>query len=106
MQRPAVAMLGRHVVTLLARPASDLERDARGTDGAPEVKTIDRVYSAPQVRQRGLVVEVDHQALGRIELLGPPLRFGSSQPVKPTAPPVLGQHSAEIRGTMANAAAV
>lgn len=64
---------------------------------AGEVKTLDKVYATPQVRQQGLVVEVDHPTLGRIELPGPPLRFSASAPVEHTAPPTLGQHSEEIR---------
>jgi formyl-CoA transferase len=64
---------------------------------AGEVKTLDRVYATPQVRQQGLVVEVDHPTLGRIELPGPPLRFSGATAVEHTAPPTLGQHSEEIR---------
>ena len=64
---------------------------------AGEVKTLDKVYATPQVRQQGLVVEVDHPTLGRLELPGPPLRFSASAPVEHTAPPTLGQHSEEIR---------
>jgi crotonobetainyl-CoA:carnitine CoA-transferase CaiB-like acyl-CoA transferase len=64
---------------------------------AGEVKTLDRVYATPQVRQQGLVLEVDHATLGRIELPGTPLRFSSSVLPEPTAPPTLGQHSEEIR---------
>ena len=64
---------------------------------AGEVKTLDRVYRGEQVRQQGLVLEVDHSTLGRISLPGRPLRFDGSPLVAPLAPPVLGEHSDELR---------
>lgn len=70
---------------------------------AGEVKTLDRVYATPQVRQQGLVLAVEHPTLGRIELPGPPLRFSASAARPATAPPTLGQHSAEIRAEAAAA---
>jgi formyl-CoA transferase len=74
-----------------------IERFAASGVPVGEVKTLDRVYASPQVRQQGLVVEVDHASLGTIELPGPPLRFSASAPVDHVAPPTLGQHSDEIR---------
>ena len=83
---------------LRTRPAEHwLAALAASRVAAGEVKTLDRVYATPQVRQQGLVVEVDHPTLGAIELPGSPLRFSASAPVDHTAPPTLGQHSDEIR---------
>jgi crotonobetainyl-CoA:carnitine CoA-transferase CaiB-like acyl-CoA transferase len=62
-----------------------------------EVKSLDRVYGSPQVREQGLVVDVEHPSLGRIELPGPPLRFSVSGAHEHTSPPTLGEHSDEIR---------
>lgn len=64
---------------------------------AGEVKSLDRVYATPQVRQQGLVATVEHSTLGTIELPGPPLRFGASEPVAHQPPPTLGEHSDAIR---------
>lgn len=64
---------------------------------AGEVKTLDRVYGSEQVREQGLVLEVAHRTLGEISLPGRPLRFEGS-PLGPAAPPpVLGEHSEEVR---------
>jgi crotonobetainyl-CoA:carnitine CoA-transferase CaiB-like acyl-CoA transferase len=64
---------------------------------AGEVKTLDRVYGSEQVRDQGLVIEVSHSTLGEISLPGRPLRFEGS-PLGPAAPPpVLGEHSEEVR---------
>jgi formyl-CoA transferase len=68
---------------------------------AGEVKTLDRVYGSDQVRHLGLVATVDHETLGSIELPGVPLAFSASRAVTPSAPPTLGQHTAEIHAEAA-----
>lgn len=68
---------------------------------AGRVRTLDEVYAWDQTRSQGLLVDVDHAALGPITLPGPPLRFfADDAEVTRTAhlpPPVLGQHDAAIR---------
>jgi crotonobetainyl-CoA:carnitine CoA-transferase CaiB-like acyl-CoA transferase len=63
---------------------------------AGAVRSIDEVYEWEQTRSQGLVVEVDHSELGRIELPGPPLRFDDPQTGAHTAPPALGQHTRAV----------
>ncbi|HSI93643.1 MAG TPA: CoA transferase [Jiangellaceae bacterium] len=68
---------------------------------AGRVRTLDQVYGWEQTRSQGLVIAVDHPVLGRIELPGPPLRFGDF-PVaggRPDhrPPPELGEHDAAVR---------
>jgi formyl-CoA transferase len=77
-----------------------LERLAEHGVPAGEVKTLDRVYRSEQVRQQGLVIEVEHATLGPMRLPGPPLRFDASAPPVHSAPPTLGQHSDEIRARL------
>lgn len=68
---------------------------------AGRVRTIDEVYDWDQTRSQGLVVDVEHPVLGRIELPGPPIRFddnafaGGRETHLP--PPALGEHSASVR---------
>jgi crotonobetainyl-CoA:carnitine CoA-transferase CaiB-like acyl-CoA transferase len=68
---------------------------------AGKVRSMDDVYSWEQVRSQGLVLEVDHPAYGRLELTGSALRFDdnpfSGGRVTHGAPPLLGEHSDEIR---------
>jgi crotonobetainyl-CoA:carnitine CoA-transferase CaiB-like acyl-CoA transferase len=67
---------------------------------AGEVRTLDRVYEWEQTRSQGLVVEVDHPALGPVELPGPPLRwFGPDGERRRThaAPPALGADGDAVR---------
>ena len=68
---------------------------------AGEVRTLDRVYEWDQTRSQGLVIDVDHPVLGRIELPGPPLRFDDNAHAggrtEHLPPPALGQHDASVR---------
>lgn len=63
---------------------------------AGAIRSIDEVYQWDQTRSQGLVIGVDHPALGRIELPGPALRFDGEPPREHTAPPELGQHTGDI----------
>jgi len=57
---------------------------------------IQEALSQPQAVVREMVVETDHQLLGKIPIVNRPFKFPEdSQPV-PAAPPVLGQHTDEI----------
>ena len=64
---------------------------------AGSIRSIDEVYEWEQTRSQGLVISVDHQVLGRIELPGPALRFDGVAPRDHAPPPVLGQHDAAVR---------
>lgn len=57
---------------------------------------IQEALSQPQAVAREMVVETEHQVLGKIPIVSRSIKFpGSEQPV-PSAPPVLGQHTYEI----------
>jgi crotonobetainyl-CoA:carnitine CoA-transferase CaiB-like acyl-CoA transferase len=68
---------------------------------AGKVRDFQEVYTWEQTRSQGLLIEVDHAALGPITLPGPPLRFetdgrdtGRSEHL---APPLLDEHGEAIR---------
>ena len=57
---------------------------------------VTEALAQPQAIARSMVVETEHRALGSIPIVNRSIRFcGEEQPV-PAAPPVLGQHTAEI----------
>ena len=64
---------------------------------AGQVRTLDQVYQWDQARSQGLLIEVDHETLGRIALPGPPLRIDDADLSGHRAPPVLGQHNESVR---------
>ena len=70
-----------------------------------EVRTLDQVYDDPHTRSQGLVVEVDHPAVGRLELPGPAVRFDEGGRARHEAPPTLGQHDESVRAWLAAAEA-
>ncbi|MFZ5825748.1 MAG: CaiB/BaiF CoA transferase family protein [Bacillota bacterium] len=71
--------------------------DEAGVPSGP-ILTYDEVFADPHVQARGLVVEVEHPAMGRVKALGHPVKF-SETPAEDARPaPLLGQHSGEILG--------
>ncbi len=72
---------------------------------AGKVRTVDEVYAWDQTLSQGLLVDVEHQTLGTVQLPGPPLRFfapsadGETETTRRehTAPPVLGADGDAIR---------
>ncbi len=64
---------------------------------AGRVRDLAEVYGWEQTRSQGLLIDVEHAALGRITLPGPPLRFEEGGRSAHDAPPTLDQHGAAIR---------
>jgi crotonobetainyl-CoA:carnitine CoA-transferase CaiB-like acyl-CoA transferase len=60
------------------------------------INTIDQTFTDPQVLHRGMVQEVDHPTAGRVRLVGIPVKFSDSPGAIAQAPPLLGQHTAEV----------
>jgi CoA:oxalate CoA-transferase len=80
--------------------AAWLERlRAEGVPAAP-IQTVDRVLSDPQVRHRGMVVEVAHERLGRLPTLGTPIKVDGVPGGEPAPPPRLGQHTDDVLATV------
>lgn len=82
-----------------------LERLRAAGIPAGKVRTLPEVYAWDQVRSQGLVIDVEHPALGNISLPGPAIRFFDveagveAERVRSahSAPPVLDQHGDAIR---------
>ena len=81
--------------------------DAAGIPSG-KVRTIEEVYEWDQVKSQGLIVEVDHEVLGKINLPGPPLRFfdpatnSETTRTAHSAPPVLNANAQEIEQWLAS----
>ncbi|MFC3124425.1 CaiB/BaiF CoA transferase family protein [Pseudoroseomonas globiformis] len=57
---------------------------------------IREALAHPHAQAREMVVEVQHDRLGPIQVLGRPIKFPGSHQTPLAAPPVLGQHTADI----------
>ena len=68
---------------------------------AGKVRDFAEVYTWEQTLSQGLLIEVDHPALGRVRLPGPPLRFETggrdTGRARHQAPPLLDEHGEAIR---------
>ncbi len=71
---------------------------------AGRVRDLGEVYTWDQTRSQGLVIDVEHTALGKITLPGPALRFdGEIEAVGHRAPPLLDEDGVSIRAWLAQA---
>jgi formyl-CoA transferase len=61
------------------------------------VRSVPEVLNDPQVIQRDMVVRIDHPAIGELKLLGVPFKFSDTPAVIRRHPPLLGEHTTEIR---------
>ncbi len=63
---------------------------------AGAIRTVDEVLEAPEVKARDMVVEVDHPTIGPERIVGSPLKLSETPVTVRSAPPTLGQHTAEV----------
>lgn len=76
--------------------------DALGKAGVPcaPIQGIDDAIHHPQVKSREIIVEPEHPTLGPLPLVGFPVVFNGEKRETPMAPPLLGQHSAEVLSSL------
>ncbi|KAF2843269.1 CoA-transferase family III [Patellaria atrata CBS 101060] len=60
------------------------------------INDVQTTLNHEHVRARNMVVEVEHEACGKIELVNTPVKYSVSTPGVRTAPPTLGQHTDEV----------
>jgi crotonobetainyl-CoA:carnitine CoA-transferase CaiB-like acyl-CoA transferase len=60
------------------------------------INDVAQVFEEPQVKARGVRIELDHPVAGRLPLVASPMRFSATPLEHRLAPPVLGQHTDEV----------
>src|SRR5262249_44052811 len=60
------------------------------------INDVAQVFEEPQVKARGVRIELDHPVAGKMPLVASPMRFSGTPLEHKLAPPVLGQHTDEI----------
>jgi crotonobetainyl-CoA:carnitine CoA-transferase CaiB-like acyl-CoA transferase len=74
--------------------------EAAGVPNGP-INNIAQVFEEPQVRARGVKIELDHAAAGKLPLVASPMRFSGTPLEYRLAPPLLGEHTdAVLRGLL------
>ncbi|HUK05714.1 MAG TPA: CaiB/BaiF CoA-transferase family protein [Burkholderiales bacterium] len=83
-----------------------LERlEAAGVPNGP-INDLAQVFEEPQVKARGVKIELEHAAAGTLPLVASPMHFSGTPLEYRLAPPLLGQHTEEIlRGLLGKSAA-
>jgi crotonobetainyl-CoA:carnitine CoA-transferase CaiB-like acyl-CoA transferase len=76
---------------------------AEGIPAGP-INFPDDTLNDAHVRDRGLIVELEHPRLGSVRSLALPFHFMTGGPTYRRPPPLLGEHSAEIRAEVGAAA--
>ena len=69
--------------------------EAAGIPNGP-INDVAQVFEEPQVKARGIRVELDHPVAGKLPTVASPMRFSATPVEHKLAPPVLGQHTEEI----------
>jgi glutaryl-CoA transferase len=65
------------------------------------INRLDQVFADPQVRSRGMRVDLPHPLSGTVPQVGSPLRFSATPVAYTQPPPLLGEHTeAVLRGRL------
>jgi crotonobetainyl-CoA:carnitine CoA-transferase CaiB-like acyl-CoA transferase len=72
---------------------------------AAPINDVATALNDPHVRARAMVQTADHPVLGPLELLGPVAKLSDTPATIRSAPPLLGEHTAEILGELGYSAA-
>jgi formyl-CoA transferase len=60
------------------------------------INDLSQVFADPQVRHRRMEVRVPHPASGEVRMVANPIKFSATPVTHEVAPPLLGQHTAEV----------
>jgi len=69
--------------------------ESAGVPNGP-INNIAQVFEEPQVKARGVKIELDHAAAGRLPLVASPMRFSGTPLDYRLAPPLLGEHTDQV----------
>jgi glutaryl-CoA transferase len=73
--------------------------EGAGVPNGP-INDVAQVFAEPQVKARGVKIELEHAAAGKIPLVASPMRFSGTPLEYRQAPPVLGEHTDEVLRTL------
>jgi len=68
------------------------------TAGVPNgpINDVAQVYAEPQVKARGIRIDMDHPAAGKLPTVASPMRFSATPLEYRLPPPLLGEHTDEV----------
>src|SRR5258706_9299424 len=71
--------------------------ESAGVPNGP-INNIAQVFEEPQVKARGVRIELQHAAAGKLPLVASPMRFSATPPEYRLPPPLAGQPTAQDMG--------
>jgi len=60
------------------------------------IKNLEQVFAEPQVQAREMLIEMEHPTIGKLPLVGSPLKFSDTKVDYKLPPPRLGEHTGEV----------
>jgi len=60
------------------------------------INTIDRVFADPQVLSREMLVEMEHPKVGKLKVVGSPMKLSKTPVQYRIPPPLLGEHTESV----------
>jgi crotonobetainyl-CoA:carnitine CoA-transferase CaiB-like acyl-CoA transferase len=69
--------------------------DAAGIPAGP-INTVDKVFETPGLLNPGMLSTLPHPTAGTVRVVGTPIGLSATPAYPRSAPPTLGQHSAEV----------
>jgi crotonobetainyl-CoA:carnitine CoA-transferase CaiB-like acyl-CoA transferase len=86
---------------LLTRTAAEWVDDMLAVNvPAGPINTVDEVFEDPHVLARDMLLDVPHPKLGTIRMAGIPYKLGDTAATVRRHPPMLGEHTDEVLGTL------
>ncbi|MCB4824846.1 CaiB/BaiF CoA transferase family protein [Roseicella aerolata] len=73
--------------------------------GCGPINTLEQVFADPHVRARNMVVEMQHGSGEAVKVIANPVKLSATPPSYRSAPPILGEHTAEVLGGLLGMAA-
>ena len=90
------------VIEIMLQKTSAEWLEALNVRGIPcgPINNIEQVFADPQVRHRGLQLELDHPNAGKVASVANPIRFSQTPIEYRQAPPLLGEHTAMVLSSL------
>ena len=63
------------------------------------MRSVLETLADPQLHARDMIVDLPHATIGRLRVLGNPVKMSDTPPAIRSAPPTLGQHTRSILRT-------
>ncbi len=60
------------------------------------INDLEQAFTMPTVKERGMLIEMDHPIIGRLPLVGSPLKMSETPVEYKSPPPLMGEHTQEI----------